>query len=298
MQFIKNLSHKTILTLIMVLALPLLFSACGKSNPKTYSVTWLSYDGTVLENDSRVESGTIPTYDGATPEKPSTNENTYIFSGWSPEISVVTGDITYTALFTEHIRTYTVNFYDGFNRLIKSVEVEYGEDALEPTEEEKYIPGYKFHSWDISFTNIQSDLDVCGVYYNDPFTDTDGDGLTDYIEIEILNLDYLSQDTDSDGVNDGDEDFDDDDLTNLEEIKIYYTSPDDADTDDDGLKDGTEVKNNLDPNDADTDGDGLTDGDEIDIYWTIPTDPDTDGDGFEDGDEIDNGTDPVDENSY
>lgn len=194
--------------------------------------------------------------------------------------------------------TYTVKFYNDSNQVIKSVQVNQGEDAVEPTDAEKYVPGYVFQSWDTDITNVQSDLEVYGIYHNDTITDTDNDGIIDYIEIEILNLNYLKQDSDDDSVLDGDEDFDNDGITNLQEITAYYTKPNDDDTDNDGLKDGTELLNDLDPNDPDTDADGLTDGDEIDVYLTLPGDPDTDGDGEIDGDEIANGTDPLDEESY
>ena len=193
---------------------------------------------------------------------------------------------------------FTINFYNSKNVLIKTVTVNKGETAVEPTAEEKYVPGYIFLGWDTELTNIQSNLDVYGFYSNDPVTDTDGDGIIDYLEIEFLNLNYLSQDSDGDSVLDGDEDFDNDGLTNIDEIEVYYSKPHIADTDGDGLNDGTEVLNDLDPNIEDTDGDGLTDGEEIDIYWTLPNEADTDGDGVNDGDEINNGTDPLDEESF
>ena len=52
-----------------------------------------------METDEHVAEGTTPHYDGATPEKESDNANSYFFSGWSPKISAVTGDVTYTATF-------------------------------------------------------------------------------------------------------------------------------------------------------------------------------------------------------
>ncbi len=66
---------------------------------QTYTVTWENYDGTVLETDEFVLPGTYPTYDGNTPLKVADESCGYIFAGWSPEVSAVTGDVTYTAQF-------------------------------------------------------------------------------------------------------------------------------------------------------------------------------------------------------
>ena len=79
-----------------------------------YTVTWKNHDGTTLETDEAVAQGATPTYDGTTPTKPDTTEKSYVFSGWSPAISPVTGDVAYTAQFTETPRQYTLGFaFDG-----------------------------------------------------------------------------------------------------------------------------------------------------------------------------------------
>lgn len=75
-----------------------------------YTVTWKNHNGTTLETDEGVPQGATPTYDGATPTKPDTTEKSYIFSGWSPAISPVTGDVVYTAQFTETPRKYELSF--------------------------------------------------------------------------------------------------------------------------------------------------------------------------------------------
>ena len=75
-----------------------------------YTVIWKNYNGTTLETDEGVAQGEIPTYNGATPTKPDTTEKSYIFSGWSPAISPVTGDVAYTAQFTETPRQYALGF--------------------------------------------------------------------------------------------------------------------------------------------------------------------------------------------
>ncbi len=82
----------------------------------TYTVIWQNYDGTILETDENVAAGSTPSYDGATPTRPSTLTHSYTFSGWSPAISDVTGDVTYTAQLTENaIETINVTVYNFIN---------------------------------------------------------------------------------------------------------------------------------------------------------------------------------------
>lgn len=70
---------------------------------KVYTVTWKNGDE-VLETDENVFAGTVPTYDGATPVKEGCT-----FIGWSPEVTAVTGNITYTAVFS---------FADGIGEMV------------------------------------------------------------------------------------------------------------------------------------------------------------------------------------
>lgn len=87
-------------------------------------------------------------------------------------------------------------------------------------------------------------------------------------------------------------DIDEDGLSKIQEDNIGtdFTL---ADTDSDGLNDGDELRvHNTNPLIADTDGDGLTDGDEINTHNTDPNSEDSDGDGVSDGTEIASGTDP------
>lgn len=66
-------------------------------------------------------------------------------------------------------------------------------------------------------------------------------------------------------------DIDSDGLSNAEEI-VYGTDLENNDSDGDGVSDGEEVKEfGSDPNDTDTDNDGLTDREEIRILGTDPT---------------------------
>lgn len=158
----------------------------------SYTVTWKN-GNTVLETDENVIYGTTPVYNGAQPTKDSDNENVYIFSGWSPAISSVTGDITYVAEFTTTANKHTVVFYDddGVTELGR-VGVGHGETAIYPnalpTKASTVESTYTFEKWvtakdgttEASFTNITEDKSVYAKYstnvrtYIVTFCDYDG----------------------------------------------------------------------------------------------------------------------------
>lgn len=72
-----------------------------------YTVLWTNEDGAVLEIDT-TEYGKIPTYDGATPTKPSTAQHSYTFFGWDTTIEEVTRDVVYIAVYTQTVNKYTL----------------------------------------------------------------------------------------------------------------------------------------------------------------------------------------------
>ena len=108
--------------------------------------------------------------------------------------------------------------------------------------------------------------------------DTDGDEIPDYWEA-LWQFNYNLAD-------DMNDDPDIDNLINIMEYKSG-TDPRNQDTDTDGLIDGEEVNNFLtNPLLFDTDTDGLDDGTEINVFGTSALLMDTDNDGFDDGEEI------------
>ena len=135
-------------------------------------------------------------------------------------------------------------------------------------------------------------------------TDADNDGMDDAYE-DANSLDK--------NVDDSAGDLDSDNSTNLEEY-IRGTDPNNDDTDDDGVLDGNEdgggtfvsaTETGTDPLVADTDEDGLADGVEdgggtfvsATQTGTDPNKADTDGDKQKDGFEVNRSTDPNDPNS-
>ncbi|MDS0261096.1 VWA domain-containing protein [Haloarcula sp. S1CR25-12] len=119
--------------------------------------------------------------------------------------------------------------------------------------------------------------------------DTDGDGLSDTLEVVTPELDPTDADVNDNGVPDGRDDFDGDGLSVTNETAAG-TIIGDNDTDGDGLEEGPEIHEyGTNATLVDTDADGLDDGDEI-ALGTDPLVPDTDGDGVRDANETYNTT--------
>ena len=114
--------------------------------------------------------------------------------------------------------------------------------------------------------------------------DSDGDGLTDYEELQYTWTDPFNVDSDGNGIDDGKEDMDRDGLSNREELDLG-TEPFNADTDRDGLTDYEEIYTyHTNPLQEDTDSDGLSDYEDI-LLGFSPLLQDTDGNGILDSEE-------------
>ena len=101
-----------------------------------YTVTWVNWNGDLLDKDENVKYNSTPSYDGKTPTRPASGRYTYTFNGWTPALSPVTGDITYTA-------TYKSTYHRPSTPTKPTVEIE-DDDALglNTTDHFAYIVGY------------------------------------------------------------------------------------------------------------------------------------------------------------
>ena len=191
--------------------------------------------------------------------------------------------------------SYTVTFDSDGGTEIDAQIVEAGNTATQPGDPQKdgnlFIGWYPESGFSFAYdfdTPVNKDITLHAKWYvendttdsdgdglsdsleltfgTDPYSqDTDDDGLTDYDELNYLNYNPLIEDTNGDGIPDGEEDPDKDGLTNIQEANLG-TNMIVSDTDHDGLTDYEEVMNyHTDPLKVDTDGDGVTDGTEIAI---------------------------------
>lgn len=113
--------------------------------PDEFTVTWKN--GTTTITTDTVEYGTAPSFTGTTPTKTG-----YTFLGWNSnsaatealsELPVVTGDVTYYAIF--EINTYTITWKNGETTL-DTDDVDYGETPAytgeTPTKEDHTFAGW------------------------------------------------------------------------------------------------------------------------------------------------------------
>ncbi|MBP5167351.1 MAG: InlB B-repeat-containing protein [Oscillospiraceae bacterium] len=116
---------------------------------RSYTVTWLNYDGTPLRSDENVDYGTVPDY-GSVPERPATASTEYTFTEWYPAIQPVSGDATYTAQFGDSTRCYTVKWMNG-DSLLEEAPVPYGAmpvyHGAAPVKEDEGYYTYTFAGW-------------------------------------------------------------------------------------------------------------------------------------------------------
>ncbi len=106
----------------------------------------------------------------ADPVKDEDVQYTYSFAGWKPDVAATaTEDVTYTAEFTPHIKSYTVTFnYKDENGADKteSMDVNYGVTPEAPAVSD-YSEGdydYTFKSWDKDVVAVAGDTTYNAVY--------------------------------------------------------------------------------------------------------------------------------------
>ena len=128
------------------------YTATYSRTVNQYTVIFKNEDGTVL--DSRLWNyGATPTC--TEPTKPADAQYTYTFAGWTPAVTEVTANATYTATYSSTVNSYTITFMDGNTVLGDPQTVEYGQSATAPEVE---IPQCRTLAWDKDFSNITSDL--------------------------------------------------------------------------------------------------------------------------------------------
>ncbi|MDD6802457.1 MAG: InlB B-repeat-containing protein [Mollicutes bacterium] len=116
------------------------------------TITWKNYDGTILETDSNVPYGSIPSYDGETPIKESNSLHSYTFIGWTPEVEKAKTNVEYYATFSSSAIGYSITY--DLNGGIDNNPTFYSADTGNITLLDPQKNGYEFIGWTGSNGNV------------------------------------------------------------------------------------------------------------------------------------------------
>ena len=133
------------------------YTAVYQQTVNQYTVTWNDWDGTQLKSE-KIDYGETPAYSGENPSRAEDVRATYTFNGWSPAISPVTGNATYTAQYTENIKSYDIVWKNEDGTVLDTKQVLYGETPAysgeTPTKEGDAQYTYTFTGWDPEVTSV------------------------------------------------------------------------------------------------------------------------------------------------
>ena len=169
---------------------------------KRYTVKWV-IDEEVVETDENIPFGATPEYNGETPQKAPTAQFTYTFDGWSPAITPVASDITYTAQFVITINSYTVTWVVDGETVETDENVNYGMtpeyNGETPVKADDDQYAYTFAGWTPEVTAVTDDVTYTAQFTETPKIKPDGYNLT--VEDKIhMNL-YINVDDYADPAN-------------------------------------------------------------------------------------------------
>ncbi|MBR2284240.1 MAG: InlB B-repeat-containing protein [Ruminococcus sp.] len=139
---------------------------------KKYTIRFLDEDGTTVLETQSVEYGDTPVYSGIAPTKAGDAEHNYVFAGWTPSVTAVTGDQDYKAGYTEGTNSYTVKFEDYDKKELKSEVLEYGSEPTPPEDpvrddvidENDIKHVYTFKGWDPTVNPVTGNAVYTAVY--------------------------------------------------------------------------------------------------------------------------------------
>lgn len=129
---------------------PVTYTAQFSEKTREYTIQWVNYNGTVLKEE-QVTYGSMP-ITPVTPTRPNDTYYTYTFDAWSPAISAVAGDQTYTATYNyeKKVPKYSATFMNGsktvYTQALKSGEVPVF-DGTTPTKTADAQYTYTFDGW-------------------------------------------------------------------------------------------------------------------------------------------------------
>ena len=133
----------------------------------SYTVTFVNWDDSVLKTET-VAYG-IEACAPSDPSRPANAQYTYSFNGWDKAFDNITGDLTVKATYNANLNSYTVNFVNWDNSVLKTDNVNYGSGVIAPADPSRPADAqytYTFAGWDKEFSSITGNLTIKATYSN------------------------------------------------------------------------------------------------------------------------------------
>ena len=132
-----------------------------------YEINFYDWDGTLLQSNM-VNYGELPTYYNSDPWRESDAQYTYTFSGWSPELDMVTSHQSYYAQYETMLNQYEVTFYDWNGIVLQSSWYYYNEMpeyvGETPTRPEDVKYTYTFLTWNPEIVSVIENAAYTAIY--------------------------------------------------------------------------------------------------------------------------------------
>ena len=173
------------------------YTAVYEEIPSEYTIKFVNDDGSLLKTYT-LKEGEFPMYDGSIPVKKSDNyQYRFVFDNWTPALTLVDGNKTYTALYKMVYNSLQLEYrdYDGVVLLSTSVKYPLSENYVAehaPTKvtrdaSKKYV--YTFTGWHKQGSSTTKEIYVAQYKeelrkYKVTFVDDDGTVLKEATEYE------------------------------------------------------------------------------------------------------------------
>ncbi len=157
-----------------------------------FNVVFKDYDGTVLQT-SQIKEGTTPTYNKSNPVRSNDENYKYEFSGWSPEITAITSNITYIAQYNKiSYSNYTITFKDYDGTVLQESQVKEGTiptyNKSNPVRQSDGNYKYAFSCWNPQLGAVTGDTTYIAQYTKTPL---------EYYTVQFKDYDNTILDTQS-----------------------------------------------------------------------------------------------------
>ncbi len=148
-----------------------------------FTITWMN-DGKVYktETDMYIAGETPAAPDD--PTKAADAQYTYTFSKWTPEISAITGDTTYTAEYNKTVNSYEITFTDENGNVLDEQTLEYG--VMPEYKGEEPTKQYYSWAWDKAIATVTGAATYKLVWT--PNNDANNNGVADELETGTVTL--------------------------------------------------------------------------------------------------------------